>query len=119
MVINNQFPFKVKINNISLIVTEKIMFVKKEILLPKFGRSFPEHGFVIVREDLPETLKKFVLKHELFHLTDKRKNWFIREVKANLYAGFFHPIGFIICIFKTIFSFERIKFYIERFKNSE
>ena len=49
-----------------------------------------------VRNDLPRIVKKFVKEHELYHLKDKSKNWIWREIKANVYGLFKHPIWIFI-----------------------
>jgi len=95
---------------------EKVKFVSKKKLYPAFGEV--KNNIAYVRNDLPKIVKEFVKEHELYHLKDKSQNWVWREVKANLYAFFKHPLGFIICTIMSL-SPARLKFYFERFKTGE
>ena len=70
-----------------------IKFVQKSKLYPAFGRAYPGHDLIEIRSDLPKITRKFLISHESFHLRDKAKNWIWREIKANVYAGFLHPVG--------------------------
>jgi hypothetical protein len=93
-----------------------IIYVKKEDLHPAFGIA--KNGNAYVREDLPEVVKKFVAIHEQYHLQDKSTNWFWREVKANCYAGVRKPIGLMYTLYLSLSS-ERLKMYIQRFKDKK
>lgn len=91
-----------------------IRYISKEELFPAFGLA--KDGIIYVREDLPNAVKSFVIEHEIYHLQDDSVYWLWREIKANLYAGIKHPIGFIYTVILSL-SLTRIKFYIQRFKN--
>lgn len=93
----------------------QIKYIKKEYLYPKFGLANITKQIAIVREDLPETVKYFVLQHELYHLRDKAKWWVFREIRANAYGAWKCPFGFIYCCILSL-SWDRLKFYYKRFK---
>jgi len=59
-----------------------------------FGDSDAPSMTVWVNRDLPDAAAMFVLDHELYHIRDTAKNWIWREIKANVYSGFLHPVGF-------------------------
>lgn len=90
----------------------------KDDLGPKFGLSQPSQRKVYIRKDLPKWIKMSVIVHELYHIDDKSKNVFWREIKAimsQLFMTFFGGIGCVIMSLST----TRLKFYITRFKNKE
>jgi hypothetical protein len=93
----------------------KVIFVPKSKLYPAFGESDVKKQIAYVRNDLPKSVKNFVEIHEKYHLKDKSKNWIIREIKANLYAGVRRPWGFVVTIFKSLAP-ERLGLYKKRFK---
>jgi len=95
-----------------------LKFVPKEDLFPAFGKAFKKDNLIQVRTDLPKFVQAFVILHEYFHLLDERKMWVVRELKANLYAFFFPPIGGLICIFMSL-SPTRLKFYVNRFRKNK
>jgi len=92
-----------------------IKYLKKEYLFPAFGQANIEKQIAFVREDLPESVKYFVLQHELYHLKDKAKWWIWREIRANAYGAYKCPFGFIYCCIMSL-SWSRLKFYVKRFK---
>jgi len=94
----------------------KVQFVSKEKLFPRFGAAWPKPQIAWVRNDLPESVKKFTEVHEVYHLSDPAKWWVWREIKANFAGAWKHPIGAIYCMLLTIFSFDRLKFYWHRIK---
>lgn len=94
----------------------KIIYLEKDKLYPKFGYAESSTGIAYVRDDLPLPVKNFVTKHELYHLQDEAKNVLWREIKANVYGAYYHPIGFIMCCFMSLAPY-RIKFYIYRIRN--
>jgi len=96
----------------------KIKYVSKKKLSPAFGDINTKKNIVSIRSDLPKIVKEFVKEHELYHLKDKSKKWIWREIKANIYGAFKHPIGFIICFIMSLVPY-RLKFYFNRFKKSE
>ncbi len=96
----------------------KVVYVSKKRLSPAFGESDIKKQIAYVRKDLPKSVKKFVEIHEKYHLRDKSKNWIIREIKANFYAGIRKPLGLIITIIMSL-SPKRLKLYKERFKEKE
>jgi len=92
-----------------------ILYVSKEQIAPLFGEARDEfgHKVALIRNDLPEDVKKFVTYHELYHLQDTRyKSRFSRELNANLAAAPYSFIGFAKTIFMTITDFNRIKYYL-------
>ncbi len=91
----------------------KVKFVSKKKLYPAFGEV--KNNTAYVRNDLPNSVKEFVKEHELYHLRDESKNWIWREIKANFYGLFKHPIGFVRCVIMSL-SPHRLKFYFERFR---
>lgn len=97
-----------------------IMYIKrlveKKALFPKFGHADVQNQIAYVRADLPESVKKFVFAHEIYHLSDKAKWWVWREIKANIAGAIKHPIGFIYCVIKSL-AWYRLKFYYRRFKD--
>ena len=93
--------------------TYKVFFVEKTKIAPFFGVAY-KNGYVEVRNDLNPLVKRFVIKHELYHLGDETKNVFVRELKANFIPGLKDPMGFISCVITTIFSKERLKLYLDR-----
>ncbi len=94
----------------------KVRFVSKKKLYPAFGEA--KNNIAYIRNDLPKSVKKFIKEHELYHLRDKSKNWFWREIKANFYGFFKHPFGGILCVFMSLAPY-RLKFYFQRFKKGE
>ena len=93
-----------------------ILYVSKEEIAPNFGYWKP--GEIKIRTDLPIPAKEFVLSHELYHDTDKETNWFLREVKANMYAAKKHPLGFVIVVVLS-FAPYRLSYYYNRFKEGK
>ena len=93
-----------------------ITYVNKEKLYPSFGVCYAD-GRIEVRNDLPNIVIKFVVQHEIYHRTDKAKNWIWREIKANVYAFTQHPIGGLYTVFLSL-SPSRLKFYYDRWKKN-
>jgi len=93
----------------------KVRYISKKKLYPSFGAADIDKQIAYVREDIPESIKTFVKTHELYHLKDKTKFWLFREIKANLYAGFFHPIGLLFTIIASLHP-DRLRFYLDRFR---
>lgn len=98
----------------------KIYFVPKDKLGLVFGRAYLKNEggepYGEVREDLNPIIKKFVIKHELYHLTDKSR-WmgtFGMELRANIIPGIRNPMGLFLTILATLFSLERMKFYLNK-----
>ncbi|MCK4647747.1 hypothetical protein KAT24_02350 [Candidatus Pacearchaeota archaeon] len=96
----------------------KIKYVSKKKLYPAFGDTDTKKNIAYVRNDLPKIVKKFIKEHELYHLKDKSKNWFWREIKANVYGLFKHPFGFLLCVIMSLAPY-RLRFYFERFRKGE
>lgn len=90
-----------------------IRYVPKKKLYPKFGFNWPDKALVHIREDLPTVVQDFVCAHEVYHLTDKATWWVWREIKANLYAAWRCPLGFIICTLMSLAPY-RLKYYWQR-----
>jgi len=92
-----------------------VQYVPKEQITPLFGEARNEFGneIALVRNDLSENMRKFVMYHELYHLQDiKHKSKLSREISASLAAAPYSFIGFIETIFMTVVDFNRIKYYL-------
>ncbi|SHI81314.1 hypothetical protein SAMN02745216_00578 [Desulfatibacillum alkenivorans DSM 16219] len=92
----------------------KIVYCPGDSIKPAFGLADTASRTVYVSRDLPGPVKDFVLKHELFHIKDRRGFWFWREAKANMAAGFEHPLGFCWCALMSLQPY-RLRFYLRRF----
>ena len=92
---------------------QKVIFLNKAELYPRFGYAVPSTGTVYVRRDLPRCVREFVLAHELYHLQDRAHWWVRREIKANIVGALRHPLGFIICILMS-FAPYRLSYYWKR-----
>ena len=75
----------------------EVIYQTRDDLYPRFGLALPDKQQVYVRGDLPRCVKRFVIRHEVYHLGDKGQWWVLREVKANAHAAIRHPIGFLAC----------------------
>ena len=91
----------------------KIKYVSKKKLYPAFGAVDVKKNIAYIRKDLPRVVKKFVKEHELYHLRDKSKVVFWREIKANIYGLFKHPLGFLLCLIMSLAPY-RLKLYFNR-----
>lgn len=80
-----------------------------------FGWYFPKDGILILK-DLPRRVQYFLLFHEFYHAEDASEGWFQRELKANWHGFKKCPIGALHCFWLSITSWERIKYYLNRFK---
>ena len=98
-------------------MTEPFIIIQasKKDLYPAFGRANSKERIIHVRIDLPPSVYNFIVEHEVYHLDDKAKFWLWREIKANLYGAYKHPIGFLRCAWLSLAPY-RILFYIKRFK---
>lgn len=98
----------------------RIYFISKDKLGLSFGRAYlkneGEESYGEVREDLNPIIKKFVIEHELYHLTDKSRWMGIlgMELRANIISGIRNPMGLFVTILATLFSWERMKFYLNK-----
>ncbi|MCD4704893.1 hypothetical protein K8R66_02335 [bacterium] len=93
-----------------------VRYVPKEKIYPAFGYGGGREA--IVRDDLSPRVKKFVKAHELYHCQDKSDfgGWIGGEIRANLIPGMKDPLGLLATI-KASLSKDRIKFYLDRFRN--
>lgn len=96
-----------------------VIYVPKKEIAPAFGWANRRTQTAYVRADLPLSIRNFVAAHELYHLRDDAIWWVWREIKANVYAFFRHPIGGIGCIAMSLFSLERLKMYWKRFREGK
>ncbi len=96
----------------------KIKYVSKKKLYPAFGVADIKKNTVYVRKDLPKIVKNFVKEHELYHLRDKSKVVLWREIKANVYGLFRHPLGFLLCLIMSLAPY-RLKLYFNRVRGRE
>jgi hypothetical protein len=91
----------------------QVVYVEKAILDPAFGMADEKNDVAYVRGDLPESARKFVVLHELYHLKDKAKWWVWREVKANVAGALKNPAGFMLCLILS-FRPKRLRYYWRR-----
>ena len=94
-----------------------ILFVAKEQIKPYFGLAKNEFGvkMALVRKDLSDNVKDFVMKHEIYHLQDtEHQGFFSREFNANLAGAYYEPAGFFKTIWLTLINLERIRYYFSR-----
>lgn len=96
-----------------------IRLVARADLYPYFGYARPAQNTVWVRADLPQSVRDFVLAHELYHLQDTAKNILWRKVKANTAALRQHPVGGLHCLWMTITDIDRWKLYFRRFREGK
>jgi hypothetical protein len=68
---------------------------------------------VYVRDDLPDSVKRFITSHEVYHLRDKAEWWIWREIKATGHAAIRHPVGFMACMFMSLAP-DRLRYYGQR-----
>lgn len=91
-----------------------LRYVPKQNIDPLFGMALTEFGnkFALVREDLPKDVQEFVMRHEIYHLQDKKhKLVYSREIHATLAAFPYSPVGFIKTVFLTLTSPQRLEHY--------
>lgn len=89
-----------------------IHYVEKTELGRAFG-SF-EGDRILVRKDLPDAIKRFVVAHEEYHSTDMTSgHWITRELKASLFPGIKDPIGLVRTIFASLTP-ERLGLYTDQ-----
>ena len=105
----------------NLMIRGKIIavnYVPKQSLYPLFGLAWIGLDLAWVREDLSLHVKRFVLAHEIYHLTDEWTwgGWIGRELRANVMCGIKDPKGFFATIIASC-TWDRIKFYIRRLQN--
>ncbi|HDH31672.1 MAG TPA: hypothetical protein ENH26_02765 [Candidatus Wolfebacteria bacterium] len=93
-----------------------VKYVPKDDIYPAFGYAIGNN--MIIRQDLPLRVKKFVKAHELYHCRDKSTwgGWIGQELRANIIPGLKNPIGLAIIVLKTISDLDRIKYYLKRIK---
>jgi hypothetical protein len=94
----------------------EIKYVDKSEIFPSF--AFWNPGVIKIRNDVPDYAQRALVIHETQHEEDKdtRLYWIRKELRANIKMLFAEPRGFFWILYKTIFSWERIKYYIKRFK---
>jgi hypothetical protein len=96
----------------------EVIYQNRGDLYPRFGLALPEKNQVYVGKDLPESVKRFVISHELYHLRDKAQWWIWREVKATIHAAMKHPIGFVACVSMSLAPY-RLWYYWQRIRGRE
>ncbi len=94
-------------------IMPQIVYLPREELYPRYGYAQPSRQIAYIREDLPSSVKKFVTFHELYHLEDKARWWFWREVRANIAGALKHPIGFMACVLMSLAPY-RLRYYWQR-----
>lgn len=100
-----------------------VLFVPRSELYPgsfgcALGHARSKDGALAkVRDNLHPWVKRFVVKHELYHLTDKWTwgGFFGREFRASFFPGLTDPIGLLATIAASC-NRERIGFYIKRIR---
>jgi hypothetical protein len=93
----------------------KVQFVEKWTLFPAFGKADTHKKTAYVRNDLPKSVQAFVAAHEVYHLGDKTRGWFLREIRAILCIDWKHWKGFLLCVIMSL-TMERLKFYVTRLR---
>lgn len=109
-----------------LMKNPKIIYVSKSELYPAFGDADEDALKIRIRKDLPQSVQKFLLAHETYHIKDwqrlaeknKEYYWIWGEIKANSYGALKHPFGFLLCVIMSLQPY-RIKLYLERFWKGE
>ena len=96
----------------------EVIYQTREDLYPRFGLALPERKQVYVRADLPDCVKRFVISHELHHLSDKAQWWICNEIKANAHAAIRYPIGFVGCVLMSLAPY-RLRYYAQRTRGRE
>jgi hypothetical protein len=96
----------------------KIIYVPKDEIYPMFGWADKASQVARIREDLPDSVRRFVTVHETYHLKDNATWWLWREIKANAYAAWKHPWGFILCCLMSLAPY-RLKYYWNRVVKGE
>ena len=92
----------------------EIKYVPKKEIYPAFG--FCDSTGIKVRDDLPGIVKEFVLEHETYHYKDiKHDAWYFRELRANSYAAYKHPLGFVATLIMSLAPY-RLAYYWQRIK---
>lgn len=99
--------------SITLVSPEEM---KKQTGEDYFGYSVPSNGLVLIRNNLPDSVTKSVIAHEMYHTNDKNfytSSVFMRELRANI-AGFkATPVGWFRGILLSLTP-SRIWLYIRR-----
>jgi hypothetical protein len=90
----------------------KIYFINPAVM--ELNQSF---GHIVgrdiyIRSDLPKSVERFVIHHEVYHLNDTHTwlGWIGKETRANLVCGINDPIGLIATI-KASLTKLRLKAY--------
>ncbi|MBI9078010.1 MAG: hypothetical protein JEZ02_21615 [Desulfatibacillum sp.] len=91
----------------------KIVYCPGDSIWPAFGMADSTTGTAYISQDLPGPVRKFVLRHELFHLRDKPGHWIWREIKANAAGALHHPVGFFLCLLLSLQPY-RLRYYWRR-----
>lgn len=97
-----------------------VYYVSRDVLAPAFGLAKGGVGkkecVAYVRNDLSPRVQRFVKMHEVYHLVDTRRWWGAlgRELRANFVPGWNDPFGLVACIWATLTSCERMRFYFHR-----
>jgi hypothetical protein len=103
---------------------EKIKYTFKmksnEDLFPHFGYCNNEDKTIKLRNDMPESMLKFVLAYNVLHIgfnyqTGTKFEVLLEEVSSLLSALISHPIGGVRTIF-SILRPSRIKAYLVKFR---
>ncbi len=98
---------------LSSFTMSEVIYQSRENLYPRFGLALLGKNRVYVRKDLPLCVRRFVVSHEVYHLTDKAQWWILKEVKATMHAAMRHPIGFVACVSMSLAPY-RLKYYWQR-----
>lgn len=95
--------------------------VGEDVLGDHFGMADQETQTAYINQDagLPGEAENAVEVHELTHLADPEKKPFWREVNANWAAFKAEPIGWIIALAMTVFSWKRWRLYFRRIKEGK
>jgi len=106
-------------------IKTKIYFVEKGIIQPLFGLATVDNtskglmGTIKIQKNLPDKVSKFIKEHEIFHIKDYKHQggWFMREIRANIFALIKEPIGFLETTILTITNPDRRIYYFKKLLN--
>jgi hypothetical protein len=75
-----------------------------------FGCAY--RSTIFIRVGLPERVRRFVVQHEAYHITDQHHwlGWFGSELRANTVCGVRNPIGLLATI-RASLTAPRLKAY--------
>jgi hypothetical protein len=98
----------------------QIKFVPKDKIWPLFGYYDHSTDTIFIMEGLSKPETASLLVHEWRHSFNKPDEGFWRKESKSILSSIFDPlIGTIMIIFKSLFSWTRLKTYLERVKKDK